>query len=217
LSKRIFISKPIHELTSLENSLSESGAQIVAHSFLRFQPTKFELKRTPHIIFFGSVRSVTFLCARIDLGIANDLACIGKKTAAILTEMGFTPSFIGSESGSPIRVAETFKEWCAGRNVLFPTSDRSLKTISGSFPEDQKEEIVVYKTVIVGAEIAACDVYVFSSPSNVEGFLMNNVLPENAEIIAWGLSTKTALETSGITVNHTLNHSTIEELIDYLT
>jgi hydroxymethylbilane synthase len=217
LSKRVFISKPLHELTSLQNQLWESGIEIVAHSFLAFHPTEFELKQSPDIIFFGSVRSVIFLRSHIDIGNAKDLACIGAKTAELLTEMGFTPSFVGTESGSPEEVAEAFKAWCNGRHVLFPTSDRSLKTISGRFSVDQKEEIVVYKTVVTTTDISACDVYVFSSPSNVEGYFEQNVLPPNSDVIAWGKSTKKALETRGIKVNYTLIHSTLEELTEYLT
>lgn len=78
--------------------------------------------------------------------------------------------------------------------VLFPISNRSLKTIAGAIPEDQKEEVVVYSTDVIGKVIEPCDVYAFSSPSNVEGFFEVNTIREGAEVIAWGKSTERALE-----------------------
>ena len=216
LTKRVFITKPEYEITSLRDQLASSNIDLSAHSFLSFQTTEAEPKKEIDIIFFGSTRSILFLKARIDLSLAKDIACIGRKTAMVLTEMGFPPSFIGTESGNPAQVAQEFKSWCDGRSVLFPLSNRSLKSISGVFPEDQIDELTIYNTDVAGKKIEACDVYVFTSPSNVEGFLIDNNLSDGSIVIAWGSSTKAALESKRIGVSHCLLTSAFEELTTLL-
>lgn len=216
LTKRVFITKPEYEITSLRDQLASSNIDVSAHSFLSFQTTEAEPKKEIDIIFFGSTRSILFLKARIDLSLAKDIACIGRKTAVILTQMGFPPSFIGTESGDPAQVAKEFKSWCDGRSVLFPLSNRSLKSISSIFPEDQIDELTIYNTHVAGKKIDAHDVYVFTSPSNVEGFLIENKLSVGSIVIAWGKITKAALEANWIGVSHCLLTSTIEELTTLL-
>jgi len=134
----------------------------------------------------------------------------------ILTQMGFPPSFIGTESGNPATVAQKFKTWCNGRSVLFPISNRSLKSISSVFPKEQIDEVVIYETNVAGREVESSDIYVFTSPSNVEGFLLNNQLADRSIVIAWGNSTREALESNLIGVNHCLSSSTLEELTSVL-
>jgi hypothetical protein len=46
---------------------------------------------------------------------------------------------------------------------------------------------------------------------------MENILPDNAHVIAWGDTTAVALEKRKIFVNHTLNSSQEGEIIEYLT
>ncbi|MBL4861995.1 MAG: uroporphyrinogen-III synthase, partial [Crocinitomicaceae bacterium] len=96
------------------------------------------------IIFFGSPRAVTFFTnqERIDAQIA--IACIGKKTAEQLQKKGYTVDFIGSSSSNPDEIGQTFKEWCGKKKVLFPISNRSLRSIASFFNIQQKIEVVVY-------------------------------------------------------------------------
>ena len=96
--------------------------------------------------------------------------------------------------------------------MLFPVSDRSLKTISSVIDDELKEEVVVYCTEVTGKVIPKCDVYAFSSPSNVEGFFELNTLPEGCEVIAWGTSTEKALVERGASVERILKNGVSELL-----
>jgi uroporphyrinogen-III synthase len=216
LTKRVFITKPENEITALRATLALSDFTLSGHSFLTFQTTDDEPKNEIDIIFFGSTRSIIFLKAKVDLSKAKAIACIGRKTAMILRQMGFPPHFIGTESGNPSHVAKEFKTWCKGRSVLFPISNRSLKSISRVFPKEQIEEVTIYETHVTGKKINLNEVYVFTSPSNVEGFLLDNKLENHAILIAWGNSTKEALESRSIDVNFCLSKSTQEELAKLL-
>jgi uroporphyrinogen-III synthase len=223
VSKRIFISKNASEITSLRSQFEAKGYEVIAHSFLSFSAVEFEIQHPYDVIFFGSPRAVVFFKASESISPDKLIACVGSKTAEVLEAMGHRVDFVGQNSSEPKTVAEDFKNWLAstdsyrfrqaqcnatplsqraskaqseerGARVLFPLSSRSLKTIAGAIPEDQKEEVVVYQTEVKGKMIPPCDVYAFSSPSNVEGFFEVNEIREGAEVVAWGTSTERALK-----------------------
>ena len=229
MSKRLFISKNASEIEPYRSQFDELGYSVVSHSFLSFYPVESdpfstELKHEYDVLFFGSPRAVIFFKASQSISKDVVIACVGGKTAELLESLGHEVAFVGTKSGEPKVVGEEFKVWLTStalspsgsRRVLFPISDRSLKTISGVISEDQKEELVVYSTEVVGRAIEECDVYVFTSPSNVEGYLIDNVIPETASVIAWGKSTENALIERGVKVGACLERSGFEELLVYL-
>ena len=99
---------------------------------------------------------------------------------------------------------------------MFPTSDISLNSFSSVLPEGQKEIVLVYKTKIVSKPLEFCDFYVFTSPSNAEGFLQLNEIPTSAKVYSWGKSTTAYLNQHGVQVTHTLENSSIQDLIELL-
>jgi uroporphyrinogen-III synthase len=104
----------------------------------------------------------------------------------------------GRHPGNPAQTALDFHAWAGNRRVLFPVSDRSLGSISAAFPENQKEVVPVYQTTLVPQKIKECSIYLFTSPSNAESFLLCNTLPSKAKVIAWGESTRSFLSLRGI-------------------
>jgi uroporphyrinogen-III synthase len=46
--------------------------------------------------------------------------------------------------------------------------------------------------------VEACAVYIFTSPSNAEAFLVQNTIPHGAKVIAKGESTQDFLQQQGI-------------------
>ena len=214
--KSIFISKTPNEARVLFDFLLENDQSLIAQSFLSFEKAPFQLKKAFDIVFFNSPRSVKFFLENYKLTDDILIGCTGFKTAEIVASFGYPVHFIGNEASKTSQIAAEFKEWCNGRKVLFPISNISLKTISTVFSEEEKEELVVYKTNVEGLDIPDCDTYIFTSPSNVRGFLINNSIPNNAKVISWGESTTRELGVSGIVVNHVLLNATIEELFDIL-
>jgi uroporphyrinogen-III synthase len=112
-------------------------------------------------------------------------------------------------------LAIEFKELVGNKIVLFPQSSISNRSIPSVFPAEQIKEISIYKTATYPKIISNCDYYVFTSPSNVDGFLIENKFPSTAKIIAWGKTTEKYLIEKGVKVEHTLNNSTVEELVEY--
>jgi uroporphyrinogen-III synthase len=73
----------------------------------------------------------------------------------------------------------------------------------------------VYETIINSKIIEQqFDYIVFTSPSNVEGFLKENTISETTKVIAWGETTKRCLMEHQLEVWRTLKSASEEELIE---
>ena len=211
-----FISKNYDEVSALAAFLDKHGVTLIAQSFLHFEPVQFSIKHSFDILYFSSPRSVIFFQYQHKIPKNVLIACTGNKTAEILQGLGYTVHFQGQESGAISTVAAEFKKWSANKRVLFPSSDISKNSISSLLDAEFKEEVVVYKTNIVSKPLSYCGAYAFTSPSNVEGFLTLNNIPNDAEVYSWGESTTNYLAQRGVQVTATLKNSSIEDLIELL-
>jgi len=217
MKTQLFISKQINEIDSLQNFCQKKEIELIAHSFLQFEPIPFSINFNYEAIFFGSPRAVDFFLLQEKLNPSVFIGCVGEITAQSLLEKGYTPNFIGKSAGDTSKIALEFKELVGDRTVLFPQSSISNRSIASVFPEEQTKEISIYKTATYSKKISKCDYYVFTSPSNVDGFLKENQFPSTAKIIAWGKTTEKYLIEKGVKVEHTLKNSTVEELTEFFT
>ena len=215
-NKQLFISKSITELDSLVLFCQHQNISIFAHSFLQFESLPFRVEKPFQAIFFGSPRAVDFFFEQETIGEGCYIGCIGEITAQSIVNRGYQPKFIGKNAGNPSEVGLEFKKIIGEKSVLFPQSITSNRSISSQFPENQIEEISIYKTLNNSISIPDCSTYVFTSPSNVDGFLVENKIPATAQIIAWGKTTEKHLISKGFQVNRTLKESSIEELTSVL-
>ena len=115
------------------------------------------------------------------------------QTALKLNQMGFNTDFIASNASDPKHVSEEFSAWLGARKVFIPASNRSLRSIEESIPNDQIQRAIVYETLLLPLKIFSTDVLVFTSPSNVHAYFIENDILEDSIVIAWGHSTKKAL------------------------
>ncbi len=216
MSKTIFISKPIEEVQELIEFCKENDFDLVAHSFLSFKAIPFEFPENTEVLFFGSKRGVEYFLNQQEIPKHIQIACVGNGTANYLKSNGFNPSFIGEKSGEIESVSEDFKTWLGDRKVVFAQAKESNRSISSVINTSNSTEISVYETIITSSKIKLSDIYVFTSPSNVDGFLLENRIAENSMIIAWGDTTEKHLIKNGFTVHHKLKNSTISELLEIL-
>lgn len=212
--KSLFISKNPGELGALQAFATENDYQLIAHSFLEFSPRPFSIDPSFDVLFFGSPRAVMFFKSQLDIPKDTAIACVGEKTELLLTSLGHPVDFSGSGKGSITEVADAFAKWVGERKVLFPVSSMSLGTFPKRLSEAQRQIVACYQTDVKGRRIATCDIYVFTSPSNVEGFLLENELPDDALIIAWGESTGNALQLAGSESFTVLSSPDIDCLIE---
>ena len=81
--------------------------------------------------------------------------------------------------------------------VFFPSSNKSLGTVQSIIDNRNKIIIETYKTLLVNKQVENHDYLVFTSPSNVEAFLLSNKV-NNQRVISIGPSTTKALKNAGI-------------------
>jgi uroporphyrinogen-III synthase len=168
------------------------------------------------VVFFTSPRSVDFFLKQYSLSRDKSIACIGEATRSHLETLGHRVAFAGKDAGSPTQVAAEFSLWLSGRKVLIPQSTRSNKTIEQALPNHQSLPLVVYETQLNPCTLPQFSVYVFTSPSNVESFLLLNTIPSDAIVVAWGETTARYLEERKQQVNHVLSTASYEELTAWL-
>ena len=196
--KRVFISREISEVTELNVFCQQQGISLVAHSLIQFEAVPVNNVPYFDVVFFSSIRAARFFFENNISIEGKKLACIGEKTAEKIQQaFGVSFDFIGSKSAEPSAVAFDFSYWLAGRKVLFPHSDLSQKTAVSLLPAQQVVAFEMYKTQFVSQKIEPCDAYIFSSPSNVEAFLLVNELPKK-NIITWGETTAKFLREKGV-------------------
>lgn len=195
--RRLFISKSPEDLSTLISYAESKNIEVIAQSLLAFEKVPFKINKPYDLIFFGSPRAVQFFFEQIDNPATSVFAAVGPATAKAIQNRGYSVQFIGQEADI-LKVANNFHYWCGQRTILFPISDQSLHTVSSLFSPAQKQEILVYKTKSKAVQIEECDLYVFTSPSNIKAFFELNTLPEKVPVVSWGTSTKSFLNELGI-------------------
>lgn len=188
----VFISSEIADDHPLANAAKQGSFELIAVPLIAFSPLHNVPTKPYDILFFSSPRSFEFGQQFMRPDVLN--AAFSQGTAKFLPRADWH----GRHPGNPAQTALDFHAWAGNRRVLFPVSDRSLRSISAAFPESQKEVVPVYQTALVPRHIKECTVYIFTSPSNAESFLQCNTLPLGAKVIAWGESTRSFLSRQGI-------------------
>lgn len=213
--KSLYITRDLDDLFVLQQYCSFGQIDLHAQSQITFEEVPFSIEKPFEVVFFSSVRAGRFFLRSYDGPLSSlQFACIGEETAQ---KFNIDFAFVGKEAGNPEKVAEKFKSWLGDKRLLIPHSSLSQKTIAQVVLDTQCESICVYNTLPNTKVIDACDVYVFTSPSNLAAFLQVNTIPVNAKVIAWGNTTKSALQQRKMPIAETLVHATLEELLQVLT
>ncbi|NBV09428.1 MAG: hypothetical protein EBS09_10040 [Flavobacteriia bacterium] len=208
---RVFFSSELDPQHPLALATKKLDLDLIQQSLITFEGVSALPSRSYDIVFFGSPRAYHFAKHLLSKNI--EIACFSKGTAHHINQ---PIHWQGTTPGNPTQTGLDFTSWVGERRVLFPISDRSLRSITKLFPPQQIEELVVYKTLLNPMPIPPCDVYIFTSPSNVDSFFQANALPVNAKLVAWGESTKSALVHRELTPDLTQNsegHTAWEEVL----
>jgi len=213
MKKRIFISKNSDDCEPLVHYCNQNKLDLTAQSLIEFEAIPFKIESNFDIVFFSSIRSAQFYFEKATKKSTIIYACIGEVTNSKLKKLGIECEFVGKEAGNPLKTAAEFKNWVQNRIVFFPQSNLSLGTFSAIFPENQVIKQVVYKTNLRERKIEKCQIYIFTSPSNLDAFLTINEISEDSKVIVWGKSTSEFAENKGIKSDLVLKNASISELL----
>lgn len=216
--KRLLLTKHLQDVSeTFRETCSNASIDLIAQSFISFQPVVSEPLPDFDVVFFGSKRAVDFFLEQFPMPPGKQIACIGQTTANHLINLGFAVGFSGEEAGNATEVALKLKDWLGERSLLVARSEQSQRSIPKVIPSSQLEERVVYQTILKPMQLAVQpEMIAFTSPSNVAGFLRENQITANQTLIAWGTTTRAFLEDQGHTVHHTLRTASEEELAQLL-
>ena len=211
----VLITKTADEVSEFKKFCDENNMQLVCNSFIDFEIVKADIPKNYDWIFFGSKRAAFYFLQQAEIPKNCQVACIGKKTKSHLEKMGIEVDFFGQESGNPEAVANELKSHIKTNFLFLPVSNVSSRSIAKIFPKKQVSEVVVYNTKMQTKKIEIKFEFIaFTSPSNVDGFLLENAISDYCKIIAWGKTTENHLISKGLKVNYTLNTASEEELIE---
>ena len=209
----IFISKDASSLEEIPLMLNSMSVQAFYKSLIRFESVSFKIESHFDVIFFPSVRAAKFLLesGQVDLS-RYILACNGVQTQKRLHELGYACDFVAENAGNPEEVSKSFTSWLGQRKVLVPHSNISSLSVTKHLSNQQLSTAEVYKTVLSESNIEPCDVYVFSSPSNIQSFFKGNTPKTGSKLIVWGNTSMQSLNEHGYQADHTLKQGSIDEL-----
>jgi uroporphyrinogen-III synthase len=209
----VFISKNDNDLGDLPEYLNSRTIPAEFKSLIHFESLDFAIDSSFEVMFFPSIRAAQFLIESSKVNLSDYvLACSGSQTNQRLNELGYQCEFVGKNAGDPMQVSKDFSEWLGVRKVLLPHSNLSALSISTHIPKDQLSTVEVYRTILSETAVTPCDIYVFSSPSNIQSFFSCNELKKGSKVIVWGQSSLNSLESYGHQADHVLKEGTLSEL-----
>ncbi len=213
----ILITRSISEVPQLEAFCHAQKIHLIAESFIDFAPVKASIPSNIETIFFGSRRAVDYFLLQAEIPVSCEIACIGASTAAHLQKLGYRVHFTGTKAGDPQSVAEELKSWLGMRKLYVAQSAQSNRSMAKALPENQTEAIILYETISISKVISTpLNWIVFTSPSNLEGFLSSNSVSPETQIIAWGKTTEKALQSNDLKADFVLESASEAEIISIL-
>ena len=136
------------------------------------------------------------------------IAAFGPSTAKQLSRLGVQVDFVGQGKNHSV-IAKSFYSALGSDKAVFPIGNLSNKTVQSEIPEAQIENVLIYQSSLLKIDLDQdFDTYVFTSPSNVRGFLSKNSIPKSATVISIGNSTSLELQKNGISSVSSWEHST---------
>ena len=204
LPSSVFISREVSEQSYFRRALEKHGIQIEGRSLIRTVPmiTKLDSYILKHVdwIFFSSKNAVDYFF-RLEpaLPIGVKFGVMGAGSEEMLRLQGHFANFTGS-GGDTADVADEFAKLTNGGTILFPGAEDSLKSIQKGLSDTTKIiDLPIYETVLEDdVEASGADVLVFTSPSNVDAYFVNNLLDPYQKVIAIGKSTGKKFDEMGV-------------------
>ncbi len=198
-NNKIFISQEDKNDSLLKKQLSIESAELLYNSGIETQELKFEYSdlNAFDMVFFNSKNAVRHFFNQVNVKDLNlQFAAFGQATATEILKYTSEVHFIGSSSDPDVVASEFNAAYKISQRILFPCSTKSLKSISSVLKSThQIIEVVVYDTIIKPEmNLPEADVYVMTSPSNVQAFSNSLKKLNNKLIVSIGPSTAQALQ-----------------------
>lgn len=193
-SPTVFISSDV----GFAREVVPEGVACIAKSMILVQHLPFQLPDSlPPWLFFSSREAVRAFFAQVEGIHLPKLAAIGAGTAALLKTRG--PVLFTGEGASTSDTAMAFARFSEPDGVLFPCAENSLRTVQQALPSERVADLVCYRTTEAPVTITGADLLVFTSPSNVRAYVLQNDFLPHQLMVAMGEATALELRRLGAT------------------
>jgi uroporphyrinogen-III synthase len=199
---KIFITRHLEVNSPILDFALVNSHEVVGRSLLQISRVKVgEIPKTPWI-FFYSKNGVKHFVGQLDSAQINHfrnckLGAIGNKTAAMV-EKCFDKScdFVVNPDQTNV---DDFIFMIGTDKCLFPRASNSKESIEKVLPEGQVEALVVYNNIIDDCAVIdrEADLVIFTSPMNVDAYLLHSSINFNQKLISIGHTTHNYLESIG--------------------
>ena len=200
----IFITRDETVDSPFFQTLRNCGHHVSGHSLIIFQPLDFEIKTLPDWFFFYSKNGVRFFYDKIKDTGSSKIAAFGPSTAKAINAITNNPiDFVGT--GESTKTADSFlKNLNPSDEVCFIKAHQSIQSIHKSISEYcSTSSISVYNNQINPPDTTPrADVYVVTSPLNVQALLSNDDLHPDTLFVAIGQTTCNELHKMGMMNSH---------------
>ena len=190
----VFISREVNKDSYLKNVLEGNAYSLEGKSLIVTNPVPFANFPDTGWIFFSSKQAVKYFFNQEPVLSSQKFACVGKATSEMLRRYNKRAEFIGSSTDTRM-IGKQFAAKVGSEKVLFPQAKGSMRSVQQQFVKpDQVVDLVVYETIKKNTgEAPLADIYVFTSPSNVDAWFETFRLDKTKKVIAMGDATENAL------------------------
>ncbi len=211
--KNIFITRELPETSYLRRALQKHSIEIEDRSLIKTFATinkldPYILKRVEWV-FFSSKNAIEYFF-KLDPPLSKHakFGVLGRASEDALRLHGKIADFNGEGEGiDTADIAENFAKLANGSTILFPGAKDSLRTVQKALSSETKIiDLPIYETVMdEGIKQSYAEVLIFTSPSNVEAYFVDNLLEPDQQVICIGKSTGKKFDEMG--VKYTLPYS----------
>lgn len=192
--KTILITREAELAPNLSKWCRENNIDLITRPFIKTEPlAQVDIPKTEWV-FFSSPRGLNAYLKLHKIK-ADKIGVFGPGTLRELKEHNLQADFIGYSGDTPALVGEKFNATVrSNERVLFPISDRSKKSVLSELNPQKVVERITYTTNFIGYRMdTPPDIILFTSPSNIDGYLMENQINEKTLLIAMGKTTEKVL------------------------
>ena len=192
----IWISRTLAKDSIFKKLIKSQDNLLTADSLIDMKIVKIQTIPMCDWIFINSAFALDSIAHLKSDFKSRKIAAFGQATAKYLQKNGIKVDFTGE--GSPNEIAQRFSSILnSDELVFFPSSNISKGTVQSVLDNRNKIIVETYNTLLIDKKVKNHDFLVFTSPSNVEAFLLSNKFNKQ-KIISIGPSTTKALKNAGV-------------------
>lgn len=190
----------------------ERGWQVSGQAFITIRPLPFTYpNKRPTWIFFSSKNAIAPFFAKYEAMPGVKFAALSRATADALRPNVYSVDFEGHGNDTN-EIGEQFQRHLLSTDFIwFPGAADGKRSIQGQLQDNSYLDIPLYYTEPkAGMPFEPYDLILFTSPSNVEGYLLNNEILPYQRLLAIGKTTAQKLKSLGYSPETALGFSQID-------